>query len=560
MIAVTDSVTRVINLGKYGSFHTNQILGRPYHLTFEILDRSDSREGRQLRIVPASELHAVELLEQAETEDGSPPKIEVEDILALTSSKSNVNIHDDPLNQKLTMEEIEALKQEDLGSGRGIIEKLMQSHSTIDQKTAFSLAKYSLRKHQKYMRRFTVLPLDVFCLAEWLMAERDFNKVMEMRNEALGLIGCWANIHADGGDEFLGTQIPPLRYLVVDDTGGLVVAAAAERMGILHQVDLEKDGDESPVEDEDEENNDPESKETKKTKSRLLRPSPMGALSNSITLIHANQQPNLGLLRYFNYDSNNPTQSHPLYTHLKTLSWLQLLDPESDVTYREPEVIPVDQLAKLKSNKRSAYYRKRRRWERVKNVVDETRAGDFNGLMIATSTDTTSILNQVIPLLAGGSQIVVYSPYIEPLVELADYYSTARRTAWLNKSEEDRKVPSDDFPVDPTTILGPSVQTSRVRKWQVLPGRTHPLMTGRGGAEGYIFTATRVLPAEGKVEARGRPPRTKKQKTQATEVADKEDSGIDPIDPPNKKQKVEKVDELMLRDQEMEDVAIKIKG
>ena len=155
---------------------------------------------------------------------------------------------------------------------------------------------------------------------------------------------------------------------------------------------------------------------------------------------------------------------------------------------------------------------------------------------------------------------MVYSPYIEPMVELADYYSTARRTAWLNKSEEDRKVPSDDFPVDPTTILGPSVQTSRVRKWQVLPGRTHPLMTGRGGAEGYIFTATRVLPAEGKVEARGRPPRTKKQKTQATEVADKEDSGIDPIDPPNKKQKVEKVDELMLRDLEMEDVAIKIKG
>ena len=29
-------------------------------------------------------------------------------------------------------------------------------------------------------------------------------------------------------------------------------------------------------------------------------------------------------------------------------------------------------------------------------------------------------------------------------------------------------------------------------------------MTSKGGAEGYLFTATRVLPAEGKVEARGR--------------------------------------------------------
>lgn len=29
-------------------------------------------------------------------------------------------------------------------------------------------------------------------------------------------------------------------------------------------------------------------------------------------------------------------------------------------------------------------------------------------------------------------------------------------------------------------------------------------MTGRGGAEGYLFTAVRVIPAEGRVEARGK--------------------------------------------------------
>jgi len=29
-------------------------------------------------------------------------------------------------------------------------------------------------------------------------------------------------------------------------------------------------------------------------------------------------------------------------------------------------------------------------------------------------------------------------------------------------------------------------------------------MTDRGGAEGYVFRATRVLPAEGRVEARGK--------------------------------------------------------
>jgi len=38
----------------------------------------------------------------------------------------------------------------------------------------------------------------------------------------------------------------------------------------------------------------------------------------------------------------------------------------------------------------------------------------------------------------------------------------------------------------------------------VLPGRTHPAMTSRGGAEGYLWTAARVIPAEGKISARGK--------------------------------------------------------
>lgn len=63
----------------------------------------------------------------------------------------------------------------------------------------------------------------------------------------------------------------------------------------------------------------------------------------------------------------------------------------------------------------------------------------------------------------------------------------------------------EDFPINPTLVLNPMLQTSRAREWQVLPMRTHPMMTSRGGSEGYIFSATRVLPAEGvKVEARGK--------------------------------------------------------
>ena len=114
-----------------------------------------------------------------------------------------------------------------------------------------------------------------------------------------------------------------------------------------------------------------------------------------------------------------------------------------------------------------------------------------------------TILHHLVPLLRGAAQVVIYSPLVEPLVELADFYSTARRVAFINDPPKVEDMPTEDFPVNPTLLLAPTVQTVRCRPWQVLPGRTHPLMMGRGGSEGYVFTGTRVLPREGGVEARG---------------------------------------------------------
>lgn len=493
-------------MGKYGSFHANQIIGRPYHLTFEILDRSESSEGKELRIVSAAELHADALIEQSEIparEDGSTSSPNSDDFPV----KSNANIEDDPLNQKLTMAEIEALKQDQMGSSKDLIAKIMASHSTLDQKTAFSLAKYHLRKNKKYMRRFCVIPLDVATLTDWMMNERDSGKILELRNETLSLMASWANVHSSGFTDGSKDTCPASRFLVVDDTGGLIVAMLAERMGVLYPS-------EETAENCSDVESDPAHMNTRPTTKRQFsgHKIAMSAIHDAITLVHSNTQPNLALLRYFSFDSNNPTESHPLYTHLQTLSWLQLLDPTSDSAYQEPEFTPPQVLNTFKSSKRSNYHRKRRRWERTRHVVDSTRSGGFDGLIIASHTSTTSILHHLVPLLAGGSQIVVYSPHVEPLTEIADLYSTARRTAFINTPEHERRVPSPDFPVDPTLLLSPMVQTARARKWQVLPGRTHPVMTSRGGGEGYLFVATRVVPAEGRVNARGRAPQRKARK------------------------------------------------
>lgn len=496
-------------MGKFGSFNTNHILGRPFHLTYEISDGPDTQDGNNLRIVFSVELNADALIEGSLSADDdvvvdtTPNGNGVSEIQELM--KTNQNTVDDPSSQKLSKDEIEILKQETVGTGRGIIDKLLQSHSAIDQKTAFSLAKYVLRKNKKYLKRFTVLPLDVPLLADWMMNNKDFTKILELRNETLGLMGCWANIHYFT-DKTSESPIRRGRWLVFDDTGGLVVAAMAERMGILK------------AEHQDYPNNDNSPCSSDKSSRRLVPPHSenhrrdalkdnvpaMSGRSNTITLIHANTQPNLALLKYFGFDPNTPSLGHPLFTQLKTLSWLQLLEPESDPVCVEPELVAPEILAEMKSNRRGTYFRKRRRWERVKSVIDETQAGEFDGLVISSLMHPSSILHHAVPLLAGSAQVVIYYPYIEPLVEIADMYSTGRRAALLNIPPEQRKFPSQDFPVDPTLLLGPTIETTRVRKWQALPGRTHPLMSARGGAEGYIFHATKVIPAEGKVAARGK--------------------------------------------------------
>ncbi|KAI7653781.1 putative eukaryotic translation initiation factor 3, gamma subunit, partial [Hortaea werneckii] len=202
----------------------------------------------------------------------------------------------------------------------------------------------------------------------------------------------------------------------------------------------------------------------------------------------------------------------PLHTHLKPLSWLQLLHPTDDPTYAEPHAVPDTDLAKWKSGKRGTYFKKRRRWERCRTIVDETREGGFDGLIVASNMDPATILPHTVPLIRGGGHVVVYAPTIEPLVNLMDLYSRERRTAYIQllssrkttgTSPMQEEELTHDFPVDPRLLLAPTLQTSRVREWQVLPGRTHPNMTGRGGSEGFVFTARKVIPLEGAVEARG---------------------------------------------------------
>lgn len=554
----------IVSLGKYGSFPANLILDRPFYLTFEIQDKQHDQESSDLRIVPPSELHSEALTENALATSDAPTPGEAQGDAAkpgggIIHDQNNRLTFDDPSKQVLSSADIEELKQSASSSGKDIITKILESHTGLGEKTAYSLAKYTLRKTKKYMRRFTVFPLDVSLLCRWMLLEKEPAKILELREETLGLINSWLNVHRSTGSEGQeSSEHSSGRWLVVDDTAGLLVASLAERMGILHP---RLPGGDEDIDSESQPHSNPDPPATNgsmepptspqepslpappqstqsdrsRTRQRTHYSTPL-AEANTIHLIHSATQPNLSLLTYFGFDASNPASNpttHPLESHLKPLSWLQLLHPTLDASYMEPEAVPPEILQTWKSSKKGTYYRKRRRWEQVTSIADETRAGGFDGLLVASQMEQCSVLRHLVPLLRGGAPVVMYSPAAEGLVEVCDAHSIGRKTAFWNAVEaaaedegEDARsgmpeAPSEDFPVDPRMLLAPSLQTVRAREWQVLPGRTHPQMNAKGGAEGFVFTATRVLPVGAKPAARGKFAKRKKQDAEGTRDEEK---------------------------------------
>ncbi|KAG5436974.1 hypothetical protein PCANB_001248 [Pneumocystis canis] len=364
----------MINLGKFGTFCTNDVIGHPYGFTYEIYDQ-------KLKIVKSDEID------------------EIEDEIA-----NNKEIIDNTLNQQLTSDEIMRLRQGKCLNLNDIINKIVSSHKTYDQKTAYAKDKYIRKKIQKYKKGFTIIFPTIWEISEHILM-KDFSKIMDLRAEIIAYILNLGNVQPKG------------RYIVVDETSGLLMAAILERMDCTGQI----------------------------------------------IYIHTNEYPSLDNCKYFG--KNYVPQKLIHEGILITLNWLDILNHNQEFEFEDKDT----SIMKIKQIGR--YLKKKKAYETLKHNIELFNKGEFDGLFIASTYEPSSILQHLIPFVAGSCPIIIYSPYREILVATSHYVSS--------RNTHD--------------ILAPVISEIRHRQYQTLSNRTHPFMTSRSSM-GYVLSTIKVLP------------------------------------------------------------------
>ncbi|DBA03000.1 TPA: hypothetical protein N0F65_003188 [Lagenidium giganteum] len=274
--------------------------------------------------------------------------------------------------QKLSAKEIHGLREEG-ASGQEIIKALVENSETWDAKTEFSKQKYLKKKQQKYMPRVRFLK----CTAESLCRTyrlKNPSKILNMREDTLGQILAYANIHAKA------------QVLVVDTVMGLVTGAIAERQAGL---------------------------------GRILAP-------------HDGPHPSADILRRWNFDKKTRESMH--FFSFKNVALLtkkeeDIPDPEperNEVTPEEAKRLEAERLSQYTEEERRAYQEKKAK-KRANKItrqpirqVREWVRQKSDALVIACDFDPERVLMALLPYLHCSKPFVIYSEYMEPLTKIFD--------------------------------------------------------------------------------------------------------------------------------------------
>ncbi|KAL6944439.1 hypothetical protein ACO0RG_001176 [Hanseniaspora osmophila] len=401
----------VIGLGKFGSFNINDIVGYPLGTTFDIVydssvedtltetDASASTEVKSAEEKPKEDsvgseetgqpakkkqkkfvnkpvgkivprLYATNAEDDAEEETSSSERSAIvadaaADLIALQNSSAT---NKDLINlgskvQKMTSEEIEKLKEASV-DGQEIIQKIIESHENFHQKTVYSQEKYMSRKQKKFAKTFTVEYLTSSGLLQYLFYKGDTMRINDMSIETMAMLLNLGNVQPCG------------HYLVMDESGGLLVYALMERMFGGNNLEKENLG--------------------------------------TITFLHESEHANLDLLKYSNYSSEFISK------HIKTISVWEFFEPSTKEELAKDVVfLTNEQINKLHPHKKGTYHRKLKWYHNQLELVNIASKKDYDGLILNTTLQLTGLVPKLGEYLHGSRPLVCYSQFREPLLELS---------------------------------------------------------------------------------------------------------------------------------------------
>ncbi|KAF8314352.1 Gcd10p-domain-containing protein [Cantharellus anzutake] len=358
-----------INIGKFGNFPSSELVGKWPGFSYDIV-------SHKLHILPPRTIE------------------ELED-----TNANNELINDGSFVQPLTHPEIEELKRSG-ASFTEIWKRQTEQHANYELKTEYSKEKYKKRKEAKFAKRVTIIEPTIFNVCDYWFT-RDPSRVRDMRPDTLSQIISMANVQSGS------------RIIIVDDTGGLILAAALDRMGGSGTV---------------------------------------------VAISDSSQAPSYPCISSMNF---SPEQLKPLST---LLNWVHVDEEWAPMTYESPEAAALHR----KFERDNARIIKRREaFLALQAHREDLFSGEWDALLISSNHEPHSIIEKLAPYLAGSSSIIVHSPYVHVL------------------TEAQVKLRADP------QYLGSSITEGWLRRYQILPGRTHPTMQ-TSGSGGYLLQTIKV--------------------------------------------------------------------
>ncbi|XP_033115871.1 tRNA (adenine(58)-N(1))-methyltransferase non-catalytic subunit TRM6-like [Anneissia japonica] len=362
----------------------------------------------------------------------------------------NRSLVDDGRSQRLTRDDIVAMKSQGV-QGQELVEQIVEHSTTFKSKTVFSQAKYLKKKKNKHLLRFRILRPSIRLLCDAYMLKGP-SKNLYIRMDTMSQILTQGNIQAG------------LNVLLVETCQGLLLSAVVERMaghGKLVQIHSE----DIPVRQAFDSYNFPE--EYKK----VIHSFPM----NQVASIFQEEVEECKMDEEVSVSKKQRLEGEP---ECSAPSLAERNEPSEEgdekadseqMVCDEKDVPSEDQSCENVKQTQMAIDQERKLKKKL--LLNEARsilkAKNMDVLLIASKFQPEPLLMTLIDLVLPSRQVVVYSPFREALVEC---YTKLRKHGG---------------------VVNISITETWLREYQVLPDRTHPMMT-MNASGGFLLTGTTV--------------------------------------------------------------------